>query len=195
MQTRSERTPHLTSQSPRRTACRNSLCRRRFMTPRTAAMPEAQLRPLRAADRTTSTEAAIEFFRDKGLNANDPFIKARRDEKPVATRNQFGGTLGGHVVADRVFFFGSYQGTREDNGVSLTNSLTSPVLPAGLRDDEQDCGCSAGDLWRRPESCVGSDPQREAPEWTIRDPIVRSLFYIDAVYRGHGAAVRSVYLP
>lgn len=77
------------------------------------------------------------FLRNKSLNANDPFIKARGLAKPEATRNQFGGTLGGHIVRDRVFFFGSYQGTREKNGVSLTNSLTSPVLPAGLRDDNR----------------------------------------------------------
>ncbi len=80
---------------------------------------------------------AYYFLRNKGLNANEPFIKARGLAKPIATRNQFGGTLGGRVVKDRVFFFGSYQGTREQNGVSLTNSLTSPAVPAGLRDDNR----------------------------------------------------------
>ena len=80
---------------------------------------------------------AYYFMRNKALNANEPFIKARGLERPVATRNQFGGTLGGRVVKDRVFFFGSYQGTRERNGVSLTNSLTSPAVPAGLRDDNR----------------------------------------------------------
>lgn len=78
-----------------------------------------------------------EFLRNRRFNANDPFIKARGLAKPVATRNQFGATLGGRVVPDRVFFFGSYQGTRERNGVSLTNSLTSPIVPAGLRDDNR----------------------------------------------------------
>jgi Carboxypeptidase regulatory-like domain/TonB dependent receptor/TonB-dependent Receptor Plug Domain len=77
------------------------------------------------------------FLRNKNLNANDPFLKARGLEKPIATRNQFGGTVGGPVVHDRVFFFGSYQGTRERNGVSLVNSLTSPLIPSGLRDDNR----------------------------------------------------------
>ncbi len=74
------------------------------------------------------------FLRNKALNANEPFIKARGLERPVASRNQYGGTLGGRVVKDRVFFFGSYQGTKERNGVSLVNSLTSPIVPAGLTD-------------------------------------------------------------
>lgn len=80
---------------------------------------------------------AYYFLRNKALNANEPFIKARGLAKPEATRNQFGGTLGGPVVHDRVFFFGSYQGTRETNGISLVNSLTSPAVPAGLRNDNR----------------------------------------------------------
>ncbi len=75
-----------------------------------------------------------EFFRDKNLNANEPFIKARGIDRQVLTRNQFGGTLGGPIIKDRVFFFGSYQGTRERNGLSLQNSLTTPSVPLGLTD-------------------------------------------------------------
>ena len=74
------------------------------------------------------------FFRDDRFNANDPFVKARGLDRPVLERDQFGGTLGGPVVKDRVFFFFSYQGTREENGASLANSLTFPVVPAGLTD-------------------------------------------------------------
>ena len=74
------------------------------------------------------------FLRDDRFNANDPFVKARGLDRPVLERNQFGGTLGGPVVKDRAFFFFSYQGTREDNGASLANSLTFPVVPAGLTD-------------------------------------------------------------
>jgi Carboxypeptidase regulatory-like domain/TonB dependent receptor/TonB-dependent Receptor Plug Domain len=77
------------------------------------------------------------YLRNRVLNANEPFIKARGIERPPLDRSQFGGTLGGRVVRDRVFFFGSYQGTREKNGVSLINSLTSPLIPAGLTDNNR----------------------------------------------------------
>lgn len=80
---------------------------------------------------------AYYFLRDDSLNANDPFVKARGLERPVLNRKQFGGTLGGPVVKDRAFFFFSYQGTRETNGASLTNSLTFPVVPLGLTDSNR----------------------------------------------------------
>lgn len=80
---------------------------------------------------------AYYFLRNKALNANDFFLNAARRPKPVLTRNQFGGTLGGPVVKDRLFFFASYQGTRERNGASLNNSLMFPFIPAQLRDDNR----------------------------------------------------------
>lgn len=74
------------------------------------------------------------FLRDRSLAANEPFIKGRGLDRPEFRRQQFGATLGGRIIRDRLFFFGSYQGTRERNGYSLVNSLTSPIVPAGLTD-------------------------------------------------------------
>ena len=74
------------------------------------------------------------FIRDDALNANDFFLNSAGRPRPVLERKQFGGTLGGPVVQDKVFFFASYQGTRERNGASLNNSLTFPVIPVQLTD-------------------------------------------------------------
>ena len=58
---------------------------------------------------------AFEFMRDKRFNAKDPFAGIdpatgeRKDDGLV--RNQFGGTLGGPIMRDKLFFFGGYQGT------------------------------------------------------------------------------------
>jgi len=79
--------------------------------------------------------AVYEYFRNSALNANNPFLKAAGVSRPTLGRNVFGGLLGGPIKADRLFFFISYQGTREHNGAS-PNSLTSSVLIApGLTDD------------------------------------------------------------
>jgi outer membrane receptor protein involved in Fe transport len=80
---------------------------------------------------------AYYFLRNKALNANDYFLELAGQPKPVLTRNQYGGTLGGPLVKNRLFFFGSYQGTRERNGASLNNSLMFPFMPAQLRDDNR----------------------------------------------------------
>src|ERR1041384_1259272 len=80
---------------------------------------------------------AYYFLRNTSLNANDFFLNAAGRPRPTLNRNQFGGTLGGPVIKDRLFFFGSYQGTRERNGASLNNSLMFPTIPPGLRDDNR----------------------------------------------------------
>jgi hypothetical protein len=77
---------------------------------------------------------AFIFLRNKNLNANEPFVKARGLDRPILSRYQYGGTLGGRIISDRAFFFGSYQGTNERNALSLNNSLTFPSIPAGLTD-------------------------------------------------------------
>jgi len=87
--------------------------------------------------------SAFEFFRNRVLNANDFFLNQKGVKKPVLNRNQFGGTLGGPLIKDKTFFFVSYQGTRERNGASLTNSLSFPFLPAGLTNDRSDAAITA----------------------------------------------------
>ncbi len=79
--------------------------------------------------------AAYEYFRNDALNANNPFLKAAAVRRPTLQRNVFGGMLGGPIRTGRLFFFISYQGTRERNGAS-PNSLTSNVTIApGLTND------------------------------------------------------------
>ena len=76
-----------------------------------------------------------EFLRNKSLNANNFFLKRQGTERPDYKRNQFGGTLGGAIVKDKFFVFMSYQGTRETNGTSLTNSLSTVFVPGCLTND------------------------------------------------------------
>ncbi len=56
----------------------------------------------------------FEFLRDHRFNAINPFALKRPDGKQQddgLVRNQFGGTLGGPLVRNKLFFFGAYQGT------------------------------------------------------------------------------------
>ena len=65
-------------------------------------------------------------------NARDFFSTSA---KPTGTFDQFGGTLGGPVLRNRVFFFAAYEGYREEVGRNLslvvpTQSLRNEVLGA-----------------------------------------------------------------
>src|SRR5262249_53344995 len=57
---------------------------------------------------------AFEFLRHHSLNATDPFAvkdAAGNRKDDGLKRNQYGGTLGGPIAKDRLFFFLGYQGT------------------------------------------------------------------------------------
>ncbi|OFW00697.1 MAG: hypothetical protein A3I61_06885 [Acidobacteria bacterium RIFCSPLOWO2_02_FULL_68_18] len=78
---------------------------------------------------------AFEFLRDRRLNATDPFAAVgpdgrRRDDG--LQRNQFGGTFGGPIVRDRMFFFGGYQETtiRRRPSSNFAN-VPTPAMLAG----------------------------------------------------------------
>ena len=73
---------------------------------------------------------AFEFYRSNDMNANDFFANIAGKPVPVLLQNQFGGQVGGPIpkVKDTFWFF-SYQGTRQKNGVSSLVSGSQPVLP------------------------------------------------------------------
>ena len=69
-----------------------------------------------------------DYFRTTALTANNPYLKAIGLPRPVLERNVYGGTFGGAFRKNRAFFFVSYQTTRDRNGASRLNSLSTNVL-------------------------------------------------------------------
>jgi hypothetical protein len=84
-----------------------------------------------------------EFFRNTSLDANNFFLIKSGVPRPPYQRNQFGGTLGGPLIKDRMWFFVSYQGSRERNGTSLLNSIDTVVVPDNLTNDRSNAGIAA----------------------------------------------------
>jgi len=68
-----------------------------------------------------------EFLRNSRMDANDFF--ANRNGVPLASfkRNQFGGTFGGPVLPNRLFFFLSYQGLRQRALQSRTDTVPTEL--------------------------------------------------------------------
>ena len=69
--------------------------------------------------------AAWEFLRNDKLDAANYFENAAGFKKSEYRQNQFGGTLGGPIRKDRMFFFGYYEGFRNRQGETL-NSVRVP---------------------------------------------------------------------
>jgi hypothetical protein len=85
---------------------------------------------------------AFEFFRNTALNANDFFRKIQlpvngvlQNGRQALNQNQFGGVFGGPVKKDKLFFFLSYQETRQKNGISPAGQATPTLvgIPSGDR--------------------------------------------------------------
>jgi Carboxypeptidase regulatory-like domain/TonB-dependent Receptor Plug Domain len=77
--------------------------------------------------------SAFEFLRNSVLNADDFFyLKTPGHEHQVLDQNQFGGTIGGPIKKDKLFFFFSYRGTRGKNGVAPQGETFGALLPNSL---------------------------------------------------------------
>ena len=69
--------------------------------------------------------SAFEFFRNTDLDARNFFNPASTGPKGKFDQNQFGGTVGGPIKKDKLFFFLDYQGTRQTTGSTINVPVPS----------------------------------------------------------------------
>ena len=71
--------------------------------------------------------SAFEYHTDNALKARPyNFFGTTALPKPRYVNNDFGGTIGGPIIHDRLFFFGSYDGNPVHQSVSPSSDLTVP---------------------------------------------------------------------
>jgi len=71
--------------------------------------------------------SAFEFLRNTALDSR-PYFALPTQPNPVFRQNQFGGTFGGPVKHNKIFFFADYQGTRMAEGATNTQQVVVPSL-------------------------------------------------------------------
>jgi Carboxypeptidase regulatory-like domain/TonB-dependent Receptor Plug Domain len=74
---------------------------------------------------------AWEFFRDTALNA-ETYFKPADGSKPPLRRNQYGGTIGGPLVQNKAFFFGDFEGFRQDKKATAFSTLPTSLQNSGI---------------------------------------------------------------
>ena len=74
--------------------------------------------------------SAFEYHFNEAMKARPYFLPAD-EEKPDVRQNQLGGTLGGPIVRDRLFFFGSYQGTFDRQTAQRFGTVPTAAMRAG----------------------------------------------------------------
>ena len=72
----------------------------------------------------------FEYHRNDAFDAKN-FFDSKIDPIPPFERNQFGGTVGGPVLRNKLFFFANYEGLREDKALTARSSVPLAALRAG----------------------------------------------------------------
>jgi hypothetical protein len=70
----------------------------------------------------------FEYHRNKALNSNTFFGERAGLDKPPFVQNNFGGVLGGPVLRDKLFFFSSYEGFRNREGVLFRRTVPTAAM-------------------------------------------------------------------
>ena len=74
--------------------------------------------------------ALFEFVRNNAFDAKNFFDKPNAPIPPFK-RNQFGGTVGGPIVKNKLFYFGNYEGTREVKALTALGTVPLEALRNG----------------------------------------------------------------
>jgi hypothetical protein len=74
--------------------------------------------------------SAYDFLRNRELNARNYFTSPTAS-KPQFTRNQFGASVGGPIVRNKIFFFGNYEGQRIRQDSVIARQVFTDAQKAG----------------------------------------------------------------
>src|SRR5688500_10321406 len=111
--------------------------------------------------------SAYYYNQNDALMANDFFFNRAGIDKPILDRQEGGGTIGGPIVRNRTFFFGSYQRTQAETSF-VDEASNTVLLPRALTSDRSDAGINAfaAAIWA---------PQHGPVNVGVINPISRSL--------------------
>jgi outer membrane receptor protein involved in Fe transport len=69
------------------------------------------------------------YNRNRALSAKNFF--ATHLPKPAFNRNEYGGSLGGPILKNKLFYFGSFEGMRRIGSATVVSAMPTPALKSG----------------------------------------------------------------
>ena len=117
-----------------------------------------------------------EDFRNTVLNANTWVNDATGLQKEPFIRNEFGGTLGGAIIKDKLFFFGTFAMAKQPSGATNANTVMSPLAQTGVFNftDTKGVAHTVNLLTDIAASATGVNPCCTLP--TVVNPAISPIF-------------------
>ncbi len=107
----------------------------------------------------------FEYLRNSALNSNTFFNNSSGTPRPKFNQSIYGGSLGGPVLKNKIFFFGNFQGTDTRQDVSRNRIVATPEAKLGIF------------RWRDASGNIQSyDIARNDPAGRGVDPTMKSIF-------------------
>ena len=76
--------------------------------------------------------SVYEFIRNKSTAANDWFSNRSGLKREALIRNQYGVSLGGRIVRDRVFFFANWEDRKDRSASAVSRNVPTDMMKAGI---------------------------------------------------------------
>lgn len=137
------------------------------------------------AAQTVVTKSGTNEFHGSGfwfqnhdeLNANSFFNNAGELQKAPLSRHTYGGTLGGPILKEKLFFFGSYEKFRDRRGGNFTYAVPTDKMRNG--DFTEVAAAYSNFKLFNPDSATGGAGRQQFTNFTIPDgeisPIAKAI--------------------